>query len=74
MMCPDCDHLKHPGRPCQWRECPACEGEGQVLWEYEVGGYSPDRWVEIHERHQECEACGGWGEVAVDPWEDDDAE
>lgn len=44
------------------------------MWEYEAGGYSPDRWMEIRARHQECEACSGWGEVAVDPWGDDDAE
>jgi len=70
MMCPDCDRLRHPG-PCQWRECPECEGEGETLWEYEVGGYTPDRWVEIRTRRQECERCGGSGEVAVDPWGDD---
>jgi len=70
MMCPDCDRLRHPG-PCQWRECPECEGEGETLWEYEAGGYSPDRWVEIRTRRQECERCGGSGEVAVDPWGDE---
>lgn len=71
MICPDCNHLKHPGRPCQWRECQACGGTGKVTTEYETGGYSPDRWVEVRERHQECERCGGWGEVAVDPWGDE---
>ena len=70
MMCPDCDRLRHPG-PCQWRECPECEGEGETLWEYEAGGYTPDRWVEIRTRRQECERCGGSGEVAVDPWDDE---
>jgi len=70
MMCPDCDRLRHPG-PCQWRECPECEGEGETLWEYEAGGYTPDRWVEIRTRRQECERCGGSGEVAVDPWGDE---
>ena len=70
MMCPDCERLRHQG-PCQWRECPECEGEGETIWEYEAGGYTPDRWVEIRTRRQECERCGGSGEVAVDPWDDE---
>ena len=45
------------------RVCPECDGEGEVEVEYTVGGYTPDRWVEIRTRWQECEVCGGWGEV-----------
>tara|TARA_R110002012_G_scaffold184821_1_gene351332 strand:- start:687 stop:845 length:159 start_codon:yes stop_codon:yes gene_type:complete len=43
--------------------CPECDGEGEVEVEYTVGGYTPDRYVEIRTRWQECEVCGGWGEV-----------
>jgi DnaJ-class molecular chaperone len=45
------------------RVCPECDGQGKVEVEYTVGGYTPDRYVEIRVRWQECEACGGWGEV-----------
>ena len=43
--------------------CPDCEGAGRVEKEYEVGGYKPDRWMEVRVRIVECESCGGWGEV-----------
>ncbi len=46
------------------KECPECFGEGQREEEYEVGGYTPDRWMEIKVRWVECEACRGRGEVA----------
>ena len=44
-------------------KCPECMGVGRVEEEYEVGGYSPDRWMEIRVQEVECPCCGGWGEV-----------
>lgn len=37
--------------------------------DYEVGGYSPDRWMEIRTKVVECDECGGSGEVGADPWD-----
>lgn len=71
MICPDCHQLRHPGTECRWRECEACKGTGVVTEEYQVGGYSPDRWVEVRERQVQCDACDGLGDVSVDPWDDD---
>ena len=45
------------------KQCPMCLGDGRVEQEYTVGGYTPDRWMEIRVRMVECEKCGGWGEV-----------
>tara|TARA_Y100000593_G_scaffold67692_1_gene124446 strand:- start:262 stop:420 length:159 start_codon:yes stop_codon:yes gene_type:complete len=42
-------------------ECPKCLGVGRVEEEYEVGGYSPDRWMEIRVQDVECPRCRGWG-------------
>ena len=64
MICVDCGELRHPGRDCMVKECPECFGEGQREEEYEVGGYTPDRWMELKVRWVECEACRGRGEVA----------
>ena len=67
MICPDCNPLRHPGKPCSksaLAPCPSCDGAGSVEIEYEVGGYTPDRWMEIRTKLVECEHCGGWGEVA----------
>tara|TARA_R100000234_G_scaffold114823_1_gene90285 strand:- start:811 stop:948 length:138 start_codon:yes stop_codon:yes gene_type:complete len=36
-------------------------GVGRVEEEYEVGGYSPDRWMEIRVQEVECPRCRGWG-------------
>jgi uncharacterized protein YbaR (Trm112 family) len=44
--------------------CPECNGDGWVEDEYSVGGYTPDRWMEIRAQKVECEVCGGWGEVS----------
>ena len=44
-------------------ECPECFGKGRVEEEYQVGGYTPDRWTDIRERNIECPRCSGWGEV-----------
>lgn len=44
-------------------KCPECLGVGRVEEEYEVGGYSPDRWMEVRVQEVECPRCGGWGEV-----------
>jgi DnaJ-class molecular chaperone len=76
VICPDCGKLRHPGRPCAdsaFVPCPSCGGAGSVEIDYEVGGYSPDRWMEIRTRLVECDECGGSGEVAADPWEENDA-
>ena len=65
MICPDCNQLKHEGE-CASLRCPDCGGAGRVEEEYEVGGYSPDRWMEIRTRMVECERCSGWGELEED--------
>ena len=44
--------------------CSECNGDGWVENEYSVGGYTPDRWMEIRAQEVECEVCGGWGEVS----------
>ena len=41
--------------------CHECDGQGEVEVEYTVGGYSPDRWLEIRTRLIECPTCNGWG-------------
>jgi DnaJ-class molecular chaperone len=51
--------------------CPDCEGLGRLQEEYETGGYSPDRWMEIRVRMVECERCDGRGEIEADPWGDE---
>lgn len=71
MICPDCGLLRHPGRKCEWRVCTECAGHGSTIDEYHAGGHTPDRWVEVRERKVQCEVCDGWGEIAVDPSEDD---
>lgn len=50
-------------------QCPECLGVGSVEEEYEVGGYSPDRWMEIRVRDVECWRCNGRGEVCDDQFE-----
>ena len=45
------------------KQCPMCLGDGRVEQEYTVGGYTPDRWMEIRVKMVECEKCGGWGEI-----------
>jgi hypothetical protein len=47
----------------QMIKCPECLGVGRVEDEYEVGGYTPDRWMEVRVQEVECPRCGGWGEV-----------
>ena len=44
-------------------ECLECSGDGWVDLEYEVGGYTPDRWMEVRVRRVECENCDGLGEL-----------
>ena len=67
MICPDCGLLRHPGSDCnRTKRCPDCDGDGEVEEEFTVGGYTPDRWVEIRVQMVECEKCGGWGEVEDD--------
>ncbi len=51
--------------------CPECNGDGWVEDEYSVGGYTPDRWMEIRAQKVECEVCGGWGEVSSSPEADE---
>ena len=36
-------------------------GGGRVEEEYEVGGYTPDRWMEVRVQEVECPRCRGWG-------------
>lgn len=45
------------------KQCPMCLGDGRVEQEYTVGGYTPDRWMEIRVKMVECEKCRGWGEI-----------
>ena len=45
------------------KQCPMCLGDGRVEQEYTVGGYTPDRWMEIRVKMVECEKCCGWGEI-----------
>ena len=47
-------------------ECEECAGDGWVDFEYEVGGYSPDRWMELRTRRVVCERCGGYGQVEAE--------
>lgn len=47
-------------------ECKECNGDGWVDYEYEVGGFHPDRWMEIRVRRVVCEECGGFGEVEAE--------
>jgi len=42
--------------------CPECGGDGWIEEEYQAGGYTPDRWVEIRVRQVECWRCEGTGE------------
>ena len=72
MICPACTELQHEGE-CKAVLCPDCKGTGKVDEEYEVGGYTPDRWVEIRTRLVECELCDGWGEIPAEKLGDDDA-
>lgn len=74
MICPDCDQLRHDG-PCKWVECPDCQGEGRVCGERVIGGVTAaGPWQSYQSYMQECELCGGWGEIAADPWGEDDEE
>lgn len=56
------------------KECPECLGEGSVEEEYTVGGYTPDRWVEIRVRMVECDECCGIGEVEDEDYGIEDEE
>jgi DnaJ-class molecular chaperone len=44
------------------RICSECDGLGEIEVEYMVGGYTPDRYLEIRMRLIECPTCNGWGE------------
>jgi hypothetical protein len=50
--------------------CPECNGNGWMEDEYFVGGYAPDRWMEIRTQRVECEVCRGWGEIKPIPESD----
>jgi hypothetical protein len=50
--------------------CPECNGNGWTEDEYFVGGYAPDRWMEIRTQRVECEVCRGWGEIKPIPESD----
>jgi len=53
------------------KDCPECEGEGQV--EYEVGVPNYGAWYggELETRVGECENCDGSGQVEDDGMDDD---
>jgi len=73
MICPDCDQLRHPGQPCATARtitCPECDG-GWIEHEYEVGGYSPDRWMEIRTKMIPCERCDGTSQILEEGEEDE---
>lgn len=60
----------------EFRNCPECDGYGQVLYEVPVVMSFSNPYGDLVEKWCECENCHGSGQVRVEDedWLDDDVE